>query len=222
MTRIDFGRHRNRSGTGALPPNPKRWGHEHNGLDLRDDLGVDIHARLDHWEVFTLLPGVRVVGVGAMDVAAMFIEHLRDAGDRWSGLAIRLSAADHLVVYNDRHPLTRVRATLMEEFYHIRLGHPPGSVRVLAGRENAAGYGPAIEDEAYGSGAAALVPYQGLKARLDSGEGIVQIAEHYGVSTALVEFRARVTRLIRARTQNRTSIRRKSARSSAARVRRPE
>ena len=51
------------------------------------------------------------------------------------------------------------------------------------------------EEEAYGVGAAGLVPYVTLKSLLAKGKTSTQIAARYGVSRDLVEYRMKVTRL---------------------------
>ena len=100
------------------------------------------------------------------------------------------------VVYNDTHSPTRVRATLMEEFFHIRLEHPSSALRLLPDAEKASRtYDDGVEREAFGCAAACLVPYAALKGMIDEGRPASQIAGHFRVSPALVAFRLKVTRL---------------------------
>ncbi|MCO5334959.1 MAG: ImmA/IrrE family metallo-endopeptidase, partial [Pyrinomonadaceae bacterium] len=63
-------------------------------------------------------------------------------------------------------------------------------------------YDHAIEEEAYSTGAAALVPYTGLRRMVFEGKTIRQIARHYGVSSALVEFRIKISRLWKEYSEN--------------------
>ena len=56
-------------------------------------------------------------------------------------------------------------------------------------------YHAEIEEEAYGTGAAALVPYTALKRMVGEGRTAAEIAKHFNVSRALVEFRIKVCRL---------------------------
>jgi hypothetical protein len=56
-------------------------------------------------------------------------------------------------------------------------------------------YNEAIEEEAYSTGAAALVPYTALKRMVESGKPIPEVARHFFVSRALVEYRIKVSRL---------------------------
>ena len=83
----------------------------------------------------------------------------------------------------------------MEEFFHLWLGHKPTRLKVFANGDSKRDFDRAKESEAYGSGAAALLPYKALRNMLDKGCSIPAIAEHYLVSEQLVEFRIRVCKL---------------------------
>lgn len=195
MRQLNFARRRARGGKGLIPPNPKQWENEHNGLDLRDDLHLPYGARLDHLRAFDLLPNVTVVPHGHIPMAQEQIDHFRGPGSAaWSGVGIPLPDGGALVVFNDSHPPSRIRATLMEEFFHLRLGHPATAVRVYQDGQSRT-HDPDVESEAYGSGAAALVPYLALRERLTRGEPPRSIAAHFEVSRDLVMFRIKVTRL---------------------------
>jgi len=193
MLHSSFEKRRARSGRGLLPPNPKRWGVEHNGLDLRDELGVEYDSPLGHADAYELLPQTLLVPHGELPAAAKYLAHVRDRSGVWSGMAIPV-ADGTIVVYNDSHPLTRTRATVMEEFFHIWLGHPPTRLRYYAETGQHRTYNSAVEDEAYGSGAAALVPYAGLRKLVSSGATIRAIASHFQVSQDLVQYRCAITR----------------------------
>ena len=95
-----------RRGKGLLPGNPKQWRNEHHGLNLREELGVSLAGPLSHEDAFALLPSTIVLPHGSIPAEPKFIERLRHAGARWSGLAVTLPDGSHLVVYNDSHPLT--------------------------------------------------------------------------------------------------------------------
>ena len=190
MTRSKFERRRLRAGHGLLPPNPKQWDNEHNGLDLREDLALSLDDELPHTQAYSLVPHVTVLPHGEVPAAAKF------GGGRssWSGFSLRIDDETELVLYNDAHPITRVRATLMEEFFHLRLGHERSVVRVLSNGASRS-YNALIEHAAFGSGAAALVPYNALKRLLEEGQSIKAIASRFAVSHELVEYRLKVTKL---------------------------
>jgi hypothetical protein len=87
----------------------------------------------------------------------------------------------------------------MEEVCHVFLGHQPSRLAIerrdKKGKIVARDYNGAIEEEAYSTGAAALVPYAGLKKFISQGKSSREIAKHVGVSRALVEFRIKISRL---------------------------
>ena len=85
-------------------------------------------------------------------------------------------------------------ATLMEEFFHLWLESTRSGAAVFRWGWKARVVGDK-ESEAYGSGAAALVPYQAVKAMLTTGHTVRQIADHFFVSEALVHLRIRVTKI---------------------------
>jgi hypothetical protein len=195
--RKNFALRSSRKGKGLLPPNPNRWEHEHNALDLRDALGVTLDSRLCVDSAFGLLD--EVLGVmphTQLPVDAQLAAHFAGSRSRrWSGMCIPLPEGDHLVVYNNGHPATRVRATLMEEFFHLWLGHPPTKLRMLPKKLGTRTFDSEVESEAYGSGAAALVPYKSLRTMVQDGCSSQEIASHFEVSEPLVTFRMRVARI---------------------------
>src|SRR5579859_375381 len=163
MIPIDFARRKARGGKGVIPPNTTQWNNEHNALDVRESLHLEESAALP--EIVgvygRLLPTVEVMAHGSLPVAAMFADHFRTSGrGSWSGLAITMDDGSIWVAYNDAHAVTRVRATLMEEFFHIYLEHPRSTVRLLPDHENTGRtFDQEVEREAYGCAAACLVPY---------------------------------------------------------------
>lgn len=187
----------NRKGKGLLPPNPKQWEAEHLGLDVRGALAIPLVEPLPVFDLFLQLEKVSVRPLGEIPAAQMFVDHLRnDGARRWSGMAVPI--LDHcLVVYNDAHPETRVRATLMEEFFHLWIGQPPSIIRIHDGRPHERTRDNAAEDLAFAAGAACLVPYKALKQLVADGVSVAEIARTFGVSMSLISFRMKVTKLYR-------------------------
>lgn len=187
-----------RSGTGLLPPNPKQWENEHNGLDVRHELSLALNSQLSHEDTFRLLPDVYVVPHTALDIPKEIADRFRGPkSGRWSGMCVPCPSGETLVLYNDSHPIRRIRATLMEEFFHLWLGHPTTRLRILSNYSAVREFDAVKESEAYGSGAAALVPYKPLREMLQAKHPTHKIADHFNVSKQLVEFRAKVTKLSR-------------------------
>lgn len=195
MRRASYATINRRRGQGLIPPNPKQWPYEHAGLDVRDRLGLEPEQPLDPIAVFALIPNASVHPHGVIPAADVYINHFRGEGNSsWSGMAITDADGYHLVFYNDAHSPNRVRATLMEEFFHLRFGHPRSAVRVYREEGKRRTFKSEIEKEAYHSGAAALVPYRPLHSMLVQGQPASKIAGHFAVSVELVVFRAKVTK----------------------------
>ena len=197
----NFALRRCRKGTGVLPPNPNRWEQEHNALDLRHELSLPLEQRLVHETAYgRLLPHVHVLSHLELQIEACHKEHFTGSNSsRWSGMCVPCPNGMTLVIYNGRHAERRVRATLMEEFFHLWLDHAPEKLRMLGNGSAKRTYDSEKEAEAYGSGAAALVPYKALKAMVAGGKSVSEIADHFLVSEQLVEFRIRVSKIQRSR-----------------------
>jgi len=186
-----------------LPPTEKGRHHETRAQGLREFAGLrNDEQRLDP---FKLAKYAKLLVVSFDDIQGLSdstISHLLEAGkDKWSGGAAsqRLPDGRKLIVLNPTHGRNRHNATLMEEISHVFLGHKPSRLSIKAknkeGRVIARDYNAAIEEEAYATGAAALVPYSSLKRFVIDGKTAAEIARHFNVSRALVEYRIKISRL---------------------------
>jgi hypothetical protein len=187
-----------------LPPTQKGRHHEIRARGLREFAGLrSDEQRLDP---FTLARFARLF-VASYDEIEPFLSdetkaHLTGAGkDAWSGGAASHTLPDgrKLIILNPTHGKNRQNATLMEEICHVFLGHKPSRLAIETRSKNgqiiARDYNHAIEEEAYSTGAAALVPYTSLKRMVEAGRTSREIARHFYVSRALVEYRIKVSRL---------------------------
>ncbi len=186
-----------------LPPTTKGRHHEIRAQGLREFAGLTSDdQRLDPFQLAKyaglLVPSFEEIA-GLSDETREQL--LKSAKDKWSGGAasVRLPNGKKLVILNPTHARTRHKATLMEEISHVFLGHKPSRLAIESrdkqGNTLARDYNADIEEEAYATGAAALVPYRGLKQLVTSGKTIAEIAAHYNVSRALVEYRIKISRL---------------------------
>lgn len=173
-------------------------------LGLRDFAGLRRdNERLDPFK----LAGFAKLFVATFDQIEPFLseetrEHLTGGGkDAWSGGAAshKLPDGSKLIILNPTHGKNRHNATLMEEVCHVFLGHKPSRLAIenrnKDGQVIARDYNHSIEEEAYSTGAAALVPYTALKRMVNEGRTSQEIGRHFYVSRALVEFRIKVSRL---------------------------
>jgi hypothetical protein len=185
------------------PPTPKGRHHEIRAQGLREFAGLrSDDERLDP---FRLAKYAKLLVVPLDDVQGLSdatISHLLGEGkDKWSGGAAshKLPDGRKLIILNPTHGRNRHNATLMEEISHVFLGHKPSRLSIKArnkqGELIARDYNAAIEEEAYATGAAALVPYSSLRRFILEGRTAAEIARHFNVSRALVEYRIKISRL---------------------------
>ena len=183
-----------------LPPGDKWRKFELKALGLRDFARVRIDLPLDPFQLarFANLIVLNFDQINGLSESAR--KHLLGpAAEKWSGGACTLPNGMKLVVLNPTHGRARTNATLMEEICHVFLGHQPNRLSIVTkderGKVMARDYRKADEEEAYGVGAAGLVPFASLKRLLGSGKTSSQIAARFRVSRELVEYRMKVTRL---------------------------
>lgn len=185
-----------------LPPGDKWRQYELHALGFRDFARVGSKAPLNP---FRLAKFANLVVIGfdqIKELSAKNRQHLLgSASEEWSGGACSRPLPDgrRIVILNPNHGRMRTHATLMEEISHVFLGHQPTKLKIV--REDARGrtvsrdYRKADEEAAYGTGAAALVPFSALRKFVLEGQTSPQIAKHFRVSRELVEYRLKVTRL---------------------------
>ena len=190
--------------TDDLPPTQKGRHYEIRAAGLREFAGL--RRPEQPLDPFRLAKYANLVIASFDELTELLskktVEQLLVKGkDNWSGGAASIPLPDgrKLIILNPTHGRNRQRATLMEEVSHVFLGHKPSRLantkRNKEGKIIARDYNADIEEEAYGTGAAALIPYLGLKRYVEEGKTSAEIARHFGVSRALVEFRIKVSKL---------------------------
>jgi hypothetical protein len=187
---------------GPLPPGEKWRNFELKAIALREFARVKPDLSLNPFDLaqFANLMVVEFEQLKGLSERAR--QHLLGpASESWSGGACSLPDGMKLVILNPNHGSARTKATLMEEICHVFLAHQPNRLSVVTkdarGKVMNRDYRKADEEEAYGVGAAALVPYATLKKLLLQGKTSLQIGLHFRVSRELVEYRMKVTHLWR-------------------------
>lgn len=187
---------------GPLPPGQKWRNFELKAIALRDFARVRPDLSLNPFELaqFANLLVVEFEQLKGLSERAR--QHLLGpASESWSGGACSLPDGMKLVILNPNHGPARTKATLMEEICHVFLAHQPNRLSVVTkderGKVMNRDYRESDEEEAYGVGAAALVPYAALKRLLLQGKTSREIGLHFRVSRELVEYRMKVTHLWR-------------------------
>jgi hypothetical protein len=187
---------------GPLPPGQKWRNFELKAIALRDFARVRSDVSLNPFELaqFANLMVVEFEQLRGLSERAR--QHLLGpASESWSGGACSLPDGMKLVILNPNHGAARTKATLMEEICHVFLAHQPNRLSIVTkderGKVMNRDYRKTDEEEAYGVGAAALVPYAALKRLLLQGKTSRDIGIHFRVSRELVEYRMKVTHLWR-------------------------
>ena len=143
------------------------------------------------------------VGLHLMDArdalegfAAADRDHLlRHASDSWSGGVYPkpLPNGRFVCIINPNHHRRRNKITLMEEVVHIHRKHRPSGLHEVMPGLRLREYHSDQESEAYGIGAAALLPWGQFYHILDAGTETSDIAEAFDVTEELVQYRIKVT-----------------------------
>ncbi|MCA1593415.1 MAG: ImmA/IrrE family metallo-endopeptidase [Acidobacteria bacterium] len=189
--------------TEKLPPTFKGRQYEIRALGLRDFAGL---RRDDEpLDPFSLAQFAKLMVISFEQIEGLSEEtreHLLGIGaNAWSGgtCSRPLPNGWRLVILNPKHGTARNNATLMEEVCHVFLGHKANRLSIVAqnkqGKTVARDYNEADEEAAYAVGAAALVPYAGLKRLVRRGLTSIEMSRHFNVSRELVEYRMKVSRL---------------------------
>lgn len=166
---------------------------ERNAAAARDALGLPPNAPIDPWAYAAYL-NVLVLDFGKLGLSTRDVSQLTVVdGDSWSAMTLQFEGT-FAIVLNPSHAITRRRNDLMHELAHIELRHAPARVEVSeTGLLLLSDYSDEQEQEADWLAAALLLPRDGLvqwrSARLSAAE----IANRYGVSEALCEWRLRTT-----------------------------
>ncbi len=157
---------------------------------LRRDLDIGAEDPLDSLQVN--VEGVRVVKLkDSKCFDAHTMRKLRhEACSEWSAMSVPLDRAttSWVVLLNDCHTVERQRVTLLEEYWHILMGHKLTKVARISeayGRT----YDQAEEHDAYYLASASLLPREAVQDAVSKGRSAAEVAKRFGTSPELVEYR---------------------------------
>jgi transcriptional regulator with XRE-family HTH domain len=157
---------------------------------FRADVGLSSDEPLDSLRVD--VEGVQIISVGHTNyLDARTVSQLQgDAAGEWSAMSVPLDPDNEnwVVLLNDGHSVERQRVTVLEEFWHILLGH---KLTKIARITDAYGrtYDKAEEHDAYYLAAATLLPKAAIIEGVSKNLSSEQIAETFGTSSDLVDYR---------------------------------
>jgi Zn-dependent peptidase ImmA (M78 family) len=166
----------------------------------RDELGI---SKFDPFNAFDLAKhlGVPVVGVEDLrkDLGKEDYSRLSNK-DKFSAMWMPNEDGDKIIIHNNFHSLKRQQSNLMHELAHIILDHciPEEQARLCAvlGLHY---YNEEHEQEAKHLGGCLQITRLGLLWALKKGYSETEISDHYTASLDMVQFRLRITGVLKQR-----------------------
>ena len=138
------------------------------------------------------IDGVHILTIRQIEKVPMeVVEHLEGPGaNTWSAMSVPLDEEKDtwVIVRNDQHKLVRQHVSMLEEFWHILLGHKLTKISRISdvyGRT----FDEKEEHDAFYLAAATLLPEDVIRKCVQEKKDINQLANHYGTSPELVEYR---------------------------------
>lgn len=163
---------------------------ERTSEQFRKDLGLTDRDALDSLKL--QVDGIDFMKLRETDcLDAATVERLSaDSCDEWSAMSVPLDERQNewAVLLNDCHTVERQRVTLLEEVWHILLGHKLVKIAKVAdafGRT----YDAAEEHDAYYLASATLLPRKAVLKAVEKRESSDSIGARFGTSPELVEYR---------------------------------
>jgi Zn-dependent peptidase ImmA (M78 family)/DNA-binding XRE family transcriptional regulator len=163
---------------------------EQTAENFRKDLGLSRDEPLDSLRIE--VQGVQLIPVGKTNhLDHLTVNQLRGvSGDDWSAMSvpIDIESGEWAILLNDSHTIERQRVTLLEEYWHVLLGH---KLTKIARVTDAYGrtYDKAEEHDAYYLAAATLLPKSAVIDAVRKNQSSEQIAKVFGTSSELVDYR---------------------------------
>lgn len=160
--------------------------------ETREEMGLLPVKRLDPLDLAEFL-GIPVVklselrGIAGAEEAVGLL--MGSASDELSAFTI-FEGTRRIIFHNDSHHPHRIASNLAHELGHCLLEHEPAPALVNGHCRH---WDPRIEEEASWLGAALLIPRTGALTLAKRGMKAPQIAERYGTSVQLCEWRLRAT-----------------------------
>jgi hypothetical protein len=166
---------------------------ERSAAEARKALGASSIGKLDPWLYATHLK-VIILDFHKLGLSEAAVRQLTvtDEGS-WSAMTLE-EAGVLAIVLNPAHAPTRQTNDLMHELAHVELKHTPTRVEVSgSGIFLLSDYSDDHEQEADWYAGAMLLPRDALWHHRSRSKSVAEIAKLYGVSSALCEWRLRMT-----------------------------
>jgi Zn-dependent peptidase ImmA (M78 family) len=178
---------------GTLERGFKSWA-ERTATSLRGDLGLSLHDLLRPSALAEYLEVVLWKPRDVPGLPADVLDQLtRIDPSGWSAVSV-VQDGTAVIIYNPVHSLGRQSSDIVHELAHLILDHEPAKLIMSHdGSFVMRSYDQKHEDEANWLAWSLLLPREGLLACRRQNLGVAEIAEKFGVSESLVNFRLRMT-----------------------------
>lgn len=157
---------------------------------FRADLRLSHNDPIDSLRIE--IDGVQVITAGETScLDAKTVKQLKgQASSEWSAMSIPLDLANEswAILLNDSHAVERQRVTVLEEFWHILLGHKLTKIARVA-KAYGRTFDKAEEHDAYYLASATLLPKSAITKAVSKGRTSKQTAKTFGTSPELVDYR---------------------------------
>jgi hypothetical protein len=169
---------------------------EQKAMRFRADRGISEFVELPLEVAKLAIPGCEIFGLRHVpNITLQLLIHARTVAYGTFGALARRDGDTVQIVFNDAHQAQLIRVNVMEEIFHVLLGHCPSIVCTVAREGRYRTHDWVCEEEAEACAQAALVPFAGLKAMLERRTHIARIAEHFFVPVDVVQERIGATNL---------------------------
>jgi transcriptional regulator with XRE-family HTH domain len=163
---------------------------ERTAEQFRKEVGLADSDALDSLKL--QVTGIEVISLMETEcLDAATVERLStESCDEWSAMSVPLDERQNewAVLLNDCHTVERQRVTLLEEIWHILLGHKLVKIAKVADAYGRT-YDTTEEHDAYYLASATLLPRKAILKAIEKRETSDAIAARFGTSPELVEYR---------------------------------
>ncbi|HEY7302253.1 MAG TPA: XRE family transcriptional regulator [Xanthobacteraceae bacterium] len=157
---------------------------------FRTELGLSRDEPLDSLRLE--VEGIEVIRVGQTNcIEDRLASELRGtSGGEWSAMSMPVDADNEnwVILLNDSHTVERQRVTVLEEFWHILLGHKLTKIARVADAYGRT-YDKTEEHDAYYLASATLLPKDAVIEAVSKNRLSEQVARVFGTSSELVDYR---------------------------------
>jgi len=157
---------------------------------LRQELGLKDHQALDPRTI--VIDGVKVLTIREIqDISRKITAHLEGAGSTtWSAMSVPVDEENDqwIIVLNELNHIARQNVSLLEEFWHILLGHKLTKIAKIADAYGRT-FDTSEEHDAFYLAAATLLPKSVIRKAVEEQRDIGELVERYSASLELVEYR---------------------------------